>query len=82
MQNNDVKLQSGKTRNFAEETESRKETEEQKLLNLDPKCQTKQDNIFMDFMALYSRASINDRMRYSNTGGQMQLQAMERKNEQ
>ena len=35
--------------------------DDETMIDLDPKKQTKKDNVFMDFMAMYSRASINDK---------------------
>ena len=38
-----------------------KEEDEDVMVDLNPKKMKQGDNIFMDFMALYSRASVNDK---------------------
>ena len=39
---------------------NKQEVDDETMINLDPKKMRKGDNIFLDFMALYSRASVKD----------------------
>ena len=42
--------------------------DDETLIDLNPKKAKQGDNIFMDFMALYSRASVNDKRSSKNAG--------------
>ena len=51
------------------------------LMDLNPKKMKKNENIFMDFMSLYSRAAINDKgRRNSGKSSQIQVQAVKPQN--
>ena len=47
--------------------------DEETLIDLNPKKNKKRDNIFMDFMALYSRATIDDKSRGNSAQSKIQL---------